>query len=138
MFLGGSATEIHLSRVRPRGQHHDAAAAKKARPGPELQNQISVCIDAINSGPTRVLITKIERNGNQCNPSSRIGGGSVGATKEKTREEDKKRFAERNREEYIDFTYNNRSYVLAITFIRYQTLSNDDYIQFIVFRKSSI
>ena len=51
--------------------------------------------------------------------------------------EDKKKFAEQRREEYIDFNYNNRNYVLVTTFIKYQVLTKDDYLQFVVFRKAS-
>lgn len=89
--------------------------------GSEFQGALTVCLNEIRRLlPSRVTIARKEPGSDRCTERSTI---KVTAVKEEQR--------------FVDFTHNNKGYVLAINWYRYIEDTQDDFIEFAIFRKAS-
>jgi tetratricopeptide (TPR) repeat protein len=87
--------------------------------GSEFQGALRVCMSDISSfRDSTVSIARREPDTNKCTKPSTIKFSDI--------DEDKR---------YVDFTHNNKNYVMAITAYRFKRGRDDDYIEFAIFRK---
>jgi tetratricopeptide (TPR) repeat protein len=95
--------------------------ANMALTGSEFQDALTVCLNEFKRlARSRVMVARKEPNSDRCTERSTIKNTAVN-----------------EEQRFVDFTHNNRRYVLAISWYRYVPDTEDDFIEFAIFRKSA-